>query len=210
MGCYATGNAEGSYIGGLAGFNEYTIFACYATGNVTNVTAEVDGGRVGGLVGSNRSSGTIRACYAAGSATGAEGGHTGGLVGHNSGSTISSDSYFDTDLSTATQGVGAGTIITGLGKTTAELQGPLAYGTGIYTAWNIDVDDADNDDDVATGVDDPWDFGSNVQYPALKVDFDGNSSATAYEFGGQGRSAPTLAVAPAAPTGFFCGQSYNE
>ena len=40
-----------------------------------------------------------------------------------------------------------------------------------------------------------------MQYPALKVDFDGNSSATAYEFGGQERSVPQ----PLAPTILFVG-----
>ena len=44
---------------------------------------------------------------------------------------------------------------------------------------------------MATGVDDPWDFGTNVQYPALKVDFDGNNDATWEEFGDQERSAPS-------------------
>ena len=97
-------------------------------------------------------------------------------------------SYFDTK-STATDGVGSGTIIVGLDKTTAELQEALAYG-GIYVDWNVDVDDADSDATLDTGVDDPWDLGTDMQYPALKVDFDGNDDATAYEFGVQGRSAP--------------------
>ena len=44
--------------------------------------------------------------------------------------------------------------------------------------------------DGVAGADDPWDFGTDMQYPALKVDFDGNGEATAYEFGGQGRSVP--------------------
>ena len=34
-------------------------------------------------------------------------------------------------------------------------------------------------------ADDPWEFGTSSQYPALKVDFDGNGTATAGEFGSQ-------------------------
>ena len=200
--CYATGNAEATGsgdAGGLVGYNRSgSISACYATGDATTVN-----GNAGGLAGYNED--TISASFCTGDATATGSGSVGGLVGENDTDGTITTSYFDSDLSTATDGVGAGTIITGLGKTTAELQGPLAYGTGIYTAWNVDVDDADDDETLDTGVDDPWDFGTSSQYPALKVDFDGDTDATAYEFGGQERSAPTLAVAPAAPTGFSAG-----
>ena len=92
------------------------------------------------------------------------------------------NSYFDTSTSGISSGEGA--------QSTSALQGPMDY-SGIYAAWNIDVDDADVDATLDTGVDDPWDFGTNVQYPALKVDFDGNDDATAYEFGLQDRNPPT-------------------
>ena len=43
-------------------------------------------------------------------------------------------------------------------------------------------------------TDDPdsivWDFGTEADLPALRVDTDGDSTATAYEFGGQGRFDP--------------------
>ena len=47
---------------------------------------------------------------------------------------------------------------------------PTAYGTGssIYANWNLDLDNADGDDNTATGQDDPWDFGTATQHPALK------------------------------------------
>ena len=54
-------------------------------------------------------------------------------------------------------------------------------GSSIYEAWNVDVDDRlDIDEDVGHNPgdatpDDPWDFGTNVQYPALKLDFDGDT-----------------------------------
>ena len=183
--CTGDATATGSgNAGGFAGFNdEGTIHASYSTGDATTAN-----GNAGGLVGFNEG-GTIIASFCTGDATATETGTVGGLVGKNNAAGTITTSYFDTDLSTATDGVGAGTIITGLGRATTALQEHLTYG-GDYADWNIDVDDVDADDDVATGVDDPWDFGSNVQYPALKVDFDGDTDATAYEFGGQGRSAP--------------------
>ena len=51
----------------------------------------------------------------------------------------------------------------GSGKTTSQLQTPTAYGTGtsIYKNWNANIDGNAGDDD-------PWDFGTANQYPALK------------------------------------------
>ena len=80
-----------------------------------------------------------------------------------------------------------------MGKTSAQLQYPTAYagddaasgGTAIYTAWNVDIDNADGDNNLATAVDDPWDFVANNRYPKLKVDFGGDGTATAAEFGRQ-------------------------
>ena len=197
-GCYATGTAIGGNAGGLVGENGGTIRGCYATGTAT-------GSYAGGLVGEN--GGTISGCYATGNAeaTGRNS-RAGGLVGWNYGSDTITNSYFDSDLSGTTQGVGGGTIITGLNKTTAELQSPTAYGTGtaLYAAWNIDIDDVLDpglEDGTAPGdatADDPWDFGTDSQYPALRIDFDGDGNPSAYEFGEQGRAAPA-ATAPAAP-----------
>ena len=90
-------------------------------------------------------------------------------------------SYWNTDI------FGAGTA--GEGRTTAQLQSPTGY-TGIYRDWNADLDNADRNDDDATGAEDFWDFGTSSQYPALKVDFDGDGTATAAEFGGQHGDAP--------------------
>ncbi len=77
-------------------------------------------------------------------------------------------------------------------ETTAVLQSPTTY-TGIYGSWNADLDDADGDEDPATGADDFWDFGTGSEYPALKFDFDGDGTATWQEFGGQVRTAPHTA-----------------
>ena len=50
----------------------------------------------------------------------------------------------------------------GAGKTTSELQTPTSYGitAGIYGQWNIDVGGT-------SAIDDPWDFGTASQYPAI-------------------------------------------
>ena len=63
-------------VGGLAGNNEGTIIASYATGRISG-----EYGFVGGLVGSNIPPGIIAASYATGSVSG--GSRVGGLVGNN-------------------------------------------------------------------------------------------------------------------------------
>jgi hypothetical protein len=178
---YATGSASGiDDVGGLVGENSGAITASYATGSVSG------GNYVGGLVGFNNSVGAITASYATGSVSGS-GRSVGGLAGFNNSGAIT-DSYWNTDI------FGAGTD--GEGRTTAQLQSPTGY-TGIYRDWNADLDNADRNDDDATGADDFWDFGTSSQYPALKADLDGDGAATAAEFGGQ---RPTPPPPPGAPT----------
>ena len=70
------------------------------------------------------------------------------------------------------------------GRSTAALQGPEGY-SGIYRTWNLDL----NGDRSA---DDPWDFGTSSQYPALSADFDGDGETTWQEFGHQLRAGPTV------------------
>ena len=165
--------------GGLVGVNEgtgATIKASYATGNV-NAGSQNE---VGGLVGKNE--GTITASYSTGTPT-TTGSDIGGLVGDNDGTVTAS--YFDSTTSGITTGTGA--------QATSALQTPTEYGTdpAIYSGWNIDVDNGFTrgvDDGSAAGdttADDPWDFGTASQYPALKVDFDGDGTAGVAEFGSQ-------------------------
>ena len=184
---YVTGGVTGQSGGGLAGFNQGRIVASYASAAVT--TADDAGGLVGfsgsgtritasyatgPVTGRSRAGGLtagsvsgITASYATGAVTGD--GTVGGLVGANFGSTTAS--YWDTTTSGVTTGSG------GTGKTTSELQTPTGY-TGIYADWNVDIDGV-------AGSDDPWDFGTASEYPVLKVDFDGNGTASWEEFGGQ-------------------------
>ena len=188
---YATGSVSGSTdLGGLVGRNEGSVTAGYATGSVSGRSNSY---RVGGLVGRNTPSGSVTASYATGSVSGL--GTVGGLIGRNEGGGTITNSYHDGTTSGHTFGIGAddddndnavdsGETNSLPGKTTAELHGPTGY-TGVYAGWNVDIDDADDDDTLTTGRDDPWDFGTATQYPALKVDFDGNGTATWQEFGPQ-------------------------
>ena len=66
------------------------------------------------------------------------------------------------------------------------MQAPTGY-TGIYAGWNVDLDNADGDDDPATGPDDWWDFRSGSRYPVLKLDPDSRPSANGtYDTDGDG------------------------
>ena len=183
---YATGNVEGGrLVGGLVGSGGDTIVASYASGNVSGRDT------IGGLVGSY-SHATI-ACYATGSVSG---GHpAGGFTSRKFGR--ARDSFWDTQSSGQGTGVVEGDPSGIEGKTNAELQSPTGY-TGIYSRWNVDLDNDDLDFDLRTEGDDVWDFGTSVQYPVLKVDFDGDGVATWQEFGPQigNRPAPTSAPVP--------------
>ena len=185
---YATGNASGdSEIGGLVGYgSDITVIASYATGSVTASSSNV-----GGLVGYGPGT-TVIASYATGRVSGVS--SVGGLVGYGPGTTFIA-SYWDTGTSGQRSGVGSGNenVAGAEGKTTAELQSPTGD-TGIYVAWNTDLDNADVDGNPATGAEDFWDFGTSSQYPALKADIDGNGVATWQEFGGQGRTVPAPPV----------------
>ena len=156
---YVTGTVTGGdHAGGLVGQNEGTITASYAMGTVSS-----SGVFVGGLVGRNNG-GTITASYATGMVSAAT--IVGGLVADNAGTIIAS--YFDTNTTGQTTSAG------GTGYTTTQLQMPTNY-TGIYSNWNVNGED-------------PWDFGTTDQYPRLKVDFDGDGSASVAEFGMQATS----------------------
>ena len=185
---HAIGNVSGQfYVGGLVA-NNYgaSIESSYATGNVSGNDL------VGGLVGGNDNDAVIHAVYATGSVSGDE--NVGGLIGRRVSGVIDA-SYWDTQTSGQSSGVGEGSSDGVVGKTTAELQGPIGY-TGIYAGWLLDFDNADGDFDDTTGVDDFWDFGTSSQYPALKADFDGDGIATWEEFGDQRGQSPAVGPTP--------------
>ena len=202
--------AQRADLGGLVGVSDSgaKITACYATGNVTGDVPSGGGITIfnqGGLVGRNEN--TITACYSTGTVSGSGG--KGGLVGFNRG-TIT-DSYFDHEFGGLVDADGseadANVDTNPLAQATSALQSLMSY-TDLYAAWNLDLDgDSDNngtaDDPLDPGLevgnapgepeaDSPWDFGTGSEYPALRIDFNLDGIASAYEFGGQGRPAPPL------------------
>ena len=153
---YATGAVVGHlHIGGLVGANDRGFITnCYATGAVRGFSF------IGGLVGSNLSH-SITNCYATGAVVRDFGDledpggdiYVGGLVAFSpTTDNIISGCYWDTTTSIKTS-------IGGDGRTTTELQSPTAPGTTptqVYYGWSEDI----------------WDFGSNTDYPRLRLTID--------------------------------------
>ena len=147
------GSGRYSHAGGLAGqlSTNATIRVSYARGPVSAYGGA--NAYEGGLVAFQR--GNIEHSFATGAVAHPNNTVSGGLVGNNQlGSTVTA-SYYNSDTDGRSNN-GPGTA-----KTTSELQTPTAYGTSIYKDWNVDLD-------VLVGNDDPWDFGTANQYPALK------------------------------------------
>ena len=142
---WTTGRVAGrNRVGGLAANVSGDVKASWSTAAV-----HASNGRTGGLV-DMVAFGSITASWSAGRVTATSGG---GLVGARLGTVT--DSYWDTGTS------GQSTSTGGTGKSTRDLQRPTGY-SGIYANWNLNLDgDANTDDD-------PWDFGTSRQYPALK------------------------------------------
>ena len=203
---YATGSVTGTdAVGGLVGASDDQILAGYATGRVSGRGSRrsgsqlcgFEGGGVGGLVGN--ACGTIWASYATGVVSGTRA--VGGLAG--TGPSRFRSTYWDRETSGVQVGFGeddangngvvdgAESPTAGLaGWASATLQAPTDY-SGIYRAWNLDLD-GDN------APDDPWNFGTAGQYPVLSADLNGDGRVTWQEFGHQLREGPLLtANAPA-------------
>ena len=177
----------GKDVGALVGFvkgNKARVSANYATGEVTG------GKQSGGLVGSNQ--GYVRANWAEVRVRGTR--HVGGLVGHNGGEVSASYSLGVVNGDSRVHGVVGWTeggslkdvyfradinpdVVDRHAKSRAELREPTGY-TGIYQNWNVDLDGKD-------GPDDPWDFWTDIRYPRLKADRNGDGRPTRQEFEGQ-------------------------
>ena len=195
---YATGDVSGG--GARLSESDSGFIICDGlgffdpSGSVETTTSS--GGGVGGLVGS--SCGVIEASYATGAVSGDVA--VGGLVGSGQYIRVRAG-YWDLETSGVRVGVGEDDendngVIDGTesqrlgvgGKTTAELQTPTDY-TGIYAAWNVDLDRSLFSNGVG---DEPWDFGTTTQYPALSLDLNDDNRATWQEFGYQVRDSLTL------------------
>ena len=87
--------------------------------------------------------------------------------------------YWDTDTSGRAAADGA-LSTSGQGQSTSALQGPADY-AGLYAEWDVDA---------------VWHFGTDVQYPALSLDADGDGRSTWTEMGHQLRTGPAVTAAP--------------
>ena len=189
LGITAATVAGNNYVGALAGYNVGEIVAVYTTGSVTASNGSYAGGlvgqqtasgtihssystasvtgqaNVGGLVG-QAAAGTgasITNSYSTGAVSRSSGTATtiGGLIGAVASGFSASASYYDSTTSGCVSGGSNGctTSAGGTTQTTSALQSPTGY-TGIYAAWNANLDGV-------TGADDPWDFAGSSAYPAL-------------------------------------------
>ena len=181
-------SVDGWAVGGFVGMNggyylrgRGSIIASYSSGDVSG------GSEVGGLVGENH--GSVDASYSTGALHrhGTVNAAVGGLVGRNEwinyrGRYATATNSVWNVTTSFIFGIGApddanynNTLDSGETNsvprnTLAELQSPTGY-TGIYLAWNVDVDGDDS-------VDNPWCFGSNSVLPSLRVaEHDGSCPA---------------------------------
>ena len=145
---------NGSRVGGLvgrAGMNGETIAisASYAAGPVIG---GADAG-VGGLIGELGAAGRIANSYAVGIVRGGRDSNAGGLIGIRQSGATTANSYYDAGSTGQSDADG----VAAAAKTTRALQSPTAN-AGIYQDWNAYQ----------------WDFGTDRQYPALKIITDGS------------------------------------
>ena len=142
--CYVTGKVTGTgpAIGGLAGFSVSSISNCYA---MVNVNGDI---YVGGLAGYNN--GAISYCYATGMVEGND--DFGGLVGWNKDEGTISKSFFDSQTTGQTEGVGKndGDAIDVTGLLTEQM-----YVTATFTVANWDFANI-------------WDICEGLNYPTLQ------------------------------------------
>ena len=161
-----SGSVSGSWaVGGLVGeMRGGIVIAGYS-----NVAVHGGGERAGGLIGSDAGNSVVSASYTIGKPTGG-GPHRGGLTGYRVSMEIQS-SYFDLERSGESSCCGHNPQSPDNSpKTSAELRTPVAA-DGIYAGWDkLNVDDTSS---TVMGVltlndDNPWDFGTNLDYPVLR------------------------------------------
>ena len=146
--CYSTGEVNGyNGVGGLVGINYGSITSSYSTGEVNG------NGSVGGLAGIN--DGSITSCYSTGEVIGNS--NVGGLVGINYSSITSS--FWDTQTSAMTIGVGYGTTTGTTGKTTLEMQ---TENTFTDAGWDFLGE-------IANGTSQTWQMPVGGGYPVQSV-----------------------------------------
>ena len=172
---WASGNVTAAAVrkvGGLVGKGELqandVIQASYATGAVSRSSTDGTDTFVGGLIGQLKANdnNSITATYATGAvsktaAAGSIGGLVGGLDSSGAAATPVAYSYW-TNAQTASGGTTGATDYSA--QTAATLQSRTGYANE-FANWNQNLDGQ-------AGNDDPWDFGTESQYPVLKYDHD--------------------------------------
>ncbi len=132
---YALGNVNGvERVGGLVGDNHSEIYDSYSTGDVTGNT------NVGGLVGFLRGDvvEVISRSYATGVVEGSV--HVGGLVGRRDDNTEITSSYWNTETSGQTIGVGNGSSTGCTGLTTQQMRDQTSFdGWDFAAVWNMEA-----------------------------------------------------------------------
>ncbi len=142
--CYISGSVTGnSYVGGLVGYlrNQSNVVNCYSTGSVTG-----SGNILGGLGGYLRNQSNVVNCYSTGSVNGNT--NVGGLVGFLNASSMS-NSFWDTQTSGTSTGIGAGNSTGATGKTTAQMQ---IASTFTVASWDFEEDGNGNDNGTSGGA----------------------------------------------------------
>jgi len=155
--CYISGGVTGTNnVGGLVGYinMESAVSNCYSTGSVTGSS-----NIVGGLAGYLRNQSNVVNSYSTGSVNGNN--FVGGLVGFLNASSVS-NSFWDTQTSGTSTGIGAGNSTGATGKTTAQMK---TAGTFTSAGWDFELE-------TTNGTDDYWDMDNvnsayNSGYPFL-------------------------------------------
>ncbi|HEY1708514.1 MAG TPA: GLUG motif-containing protein [Rhizomicrobium sp.] len=135
-GSFATGavaTGAQSYGGGLSGWSGGGVTDSYALGSVTGADSSI----IGGLLGQNNTVGKVDQAYATGLVKVAGSSVTaGGFIGFNNDATVNTvqASYFDTQTTKQSVGIGGGTTAGPKGVTTAALQARLPAGFD-NTVW---------------------------------------------------------------------------
>ncbi len=187
---YSTSTVVGYIAGGLVGTNHGTIVDSYAEGSVYGDFYSA------GLVGHNKAYSSVRRSYTSAEVGGVWGANVhmiGGLIANSDIWSDVLESYWDPKPSRQQASAD------GQRMKTNKLKKPTGY-SGIYADW------APNSKHIFSNwgkethnPKDHWDFGTSRQYPALKVDIDGDGTASVAEFGNQRNNrAPIFSEGPTA------------
>ena len=185
---YVVGMVSGNHrVGGIAGRSSGKIQNAWVDIVVRSGQDGRGGSNAGGLVG-EKTGGEIVNAYSRGSVTGAS--NVGGLVGALSGGGHVKHSYTiaETSAGFVLQGNSGGKVtasydLTGQARAVLKIATRTSRNIGIFRQWDHN-----------------WDYGTGRDYPALKVDFNGDGGSTVEEFGHEFAPQREFEVDPNDPT----------